>query len=198
MAKKKTKPRPKPRPRPGYRVYLPWLLLLALIAGCADRPREVPADFMTPAEALAKERAALGPGIMPVEPPRRITALLDTDADGMPDQTMAAVAFASDVIGEEVDIDADGIMDAWLTAEVARTPDGDYPELAGVDLSDVKADALASASEQAETQACIPWGSGCSTGGCCAPFSCMWTGVGINRKKKCCSGTSGSPFYNCQ
>jgi hypothetical protein len=49
-----------------------------------------------------------------------------------------------------------------------------------------------------ETQSCIPWGSGCTSGGCCAPFACVWTGVGINQKRKCCAGTSGSPFYNCR
>jgi len=48
------------------------------------------------------------------------------------------------------------------------------------------------------TAACIPWGGGCTSSGCCAPFSCTWTGVGINKKKKCCGGTSGSPFFNCQ
>lgn len=197
MAKKKTRPT-KPRPRPGYRLFLSWLLLLAIVGACSGRSREVaplpdPVGFYVDVDGDGATDA--------VWTDTDGTVNIKFGAAGAAGEVMKVVGFTPGRIEVQApDGDFQGRSDVqvssgldWITW-MAQPPEP-QPDLE-VDLDgDGEMDTwLASA----ETQACIPWGGGCTTGGCCAPFSCMWTGVGINRKKKCCSGTSGSPFFNCQ
>lgn len=177
MAKKKKPktPRPRPAPRPGYRIALPWLLLLATGVGCSGSPP---------------------PGPPPVQQAKAVEG--DIDGDGFVDEVLEAsdkgiVWRSGDRVRVATAPDPSRVEDATYEERMDETPS----VRTEVDLDgDAHPDTWIYADRV--TASCIPWGSGCTTAGCCAPFSCMWTGVGINKKKKCCGGTSGSPFFNCQ